>query len=462
MTINRTALLLLAIQYLFTSVCTADEPSPSSYVEHNRGTVSFDVSMPIDATGFTLQGKNLKGGDVQFINRGSFIAPRLAHEVGEVRLPVVTSPDGKPLITTKFDYQAVKFIDPIGIDNFFIKVGMANRTQTVDGLDPKVLKDGTYTWRVPIFAAGKESDTVDGQSSNYQFMQVGMTGGPASSNVEYTQEFYLYSQADGDTPIPGHPVRTVREGDILPKARTAFFTGHADGLWGGGGADPYRTVTGQFTGSTTTFPGGPHLDYEYGTLQLPTVQTPWSASPDDHGLFEGKRVPGIVNARIDSEINYTGQKMRVPLNENVNVYAVSGSMYRKLITDNLRYVCGSNVYLKNILPPDDCLKKSYLPGGYAAPFFAVGYEIQRGPTLFSARYIYLPGAENSNRLAWRDASDTEIYAVSASGEENVSQPSTEEITKALNDGLDEIREVPGLYELLGQQFFTEILEKNGM
>ena len=451
--------LALVFHGFVTSLCGADELS--SYVEQNRGVVSFDVSMPIDATGFTLKGKNLKGGKIEFRSRGTYLSHRLAHETGEFHLPVVMSSDGRPLIATKIEYEAIKLVAPIGLDNFFIKIGTANRSQTVAGLDPTILKDGTYTWRVPIFAAGKESDTVDGTSRNEQFMQVGMTGGPASGNVEYTQEFYLCTQGDGTTPISRDRESMAKAGETLAKARVDLFSAEVHGLWGSGGADPYRTISGQCTGSSTTFPAGPNLDYEYGTYRLPTVHTPWDATPEDHGIINGKRHAGCVNASIDSEVSYMAQKLRVPVSESVSVFAESGSMYRKVIPDNLRYVCSNNVYLKNLLPEDECLKKSYLPGGYAAPFFAVGYEVNRGSRLFSARYLYIPGAENSNRLAWRDASDTQIYAVSASGVESGS-PTAKEVKDALNEGLEEIRGMPAVYDLLGARFLEEILEKNGM
>ena len=41
----------------------------TQYTENNRANVSFDVSMPIDATGYTLHGKNLTSGHIQFTDR---------------------------------------------------------------------------------------------------------------------------------------------------------------------------------------------------------------------------------------------------------------------------------------------------------------------------------------------------------------------------------------------------------
>lgn len=115
------------------------------YTENNQGYASFDISMPIDATGYTLHGNNLKGGNIQFADQGVLVSDFLAHETGDVQLPVSTSLDGKPLIKTTMHYDVIKFIDPIGLHNFFIKIGTATRTEKVSGLDPYVLKDGSYT-----------------------------------------------------------------------------------------------------------------------------------------------------------------------------------------------------------------------------------------------------------------------------------------------------------------------------
>ena len=71
---------------------------------------------------------------------------------------------------------------------------------------------------------------------------------------------------------------------------------------------------------------------------------------------------------------------------------------------------------KGILPAADCLKKSYLPGGWSAPYFSVGFEFKsKKGRRYSAQYIYIPAKENANKLTWNDASDTQIYAINVSG-----------------------------------------------
>lgn len=427
----------------------------AQYSENNHGYASFDISMPIDATGYTLHGKHLKGGNIQFADYGVLVSDLLAHETGDFELPVSITPNSKPLIKTAIHYSAIKFINPSGINNLFIKIGTATRTQTVSELDPYVLKNGTYTWQVPIFSAGTESDDVNQRAENMQFMQVGTGKGPAQHNSMYTQQFYLYLQGKGNTGIAAHPEKTAAFG-LLKKSYATQFTCHADGVWGAGGSDPYRTLTGHCNGSATTFPAGPNLDYEYGTFQLPTVHTPWNGTPADHCLVNGKPHAGCVNATIKSNFHYMAQKIRVPTNQNVTVYAEFGTAYRSIMPDNLRYECQNNVYLKNLLPPSDCLKKNYLPGSVAYPYFAVGYELQtKNGAHYVARYIYIPEQENANRLAWRDASATEIYAISGSQYE-----SADVVRENLNDAINVIRSVPAVYDVLGKQFFDEILKKN--
>lgn len=435
------------------------DASVVTYAEKNQANVSFDVSMPIDASGYTLHGKNLSGGNIVFANSGIYVAPFLAREKGSFNTPTATSSDNKPLIKTSIKYDAIKLINPVGINNFFIKAGTATRTQVVYGLDPHVLKNGTYTWQVPIFAVGTESDTVDHKRSNRQFMQVGATGGPASANVMYTQEFYLYSQGSGNVPIAEHPEKTARLNDILPNAFTTHFTGHAHGIWGSGGADPYRKIIGICHGSSTTFPAGPNLDYECGSYTLPTVETPWEATPEDYGVIDGKTNAGCVNATIASNVHYTAQKIRVPMENNITVYAEFGSAYRSTTPKNLRYT-RDNVYLKNLIKPGDYLKKSYIPGGFMTTYFAVGYEFEAAGRRYSARYCYIPGQENGNRIAWRDASDTIIYAISVSGDNKKLSPA--DVEKRFNDALNVIRQNPAVYEVLGEQFFVKILKENNM
>lgn len=428
----------------------------SDYIDHNRGVVSFDVSMPIDATGYTLQGNNLTGGNLQFVDQGEIISPLLSRETGQFELPVVTSKKNIPLIKTNIEYNAVKFINPNGIDNIFIKVGVANRTQTVFGLDPYVLKNGTYTWQVPFFAIGKEKSTVNNRRENWQMIQIGTGRGPSHHNGMYTLEFYLYSQATGNRPITGHPQTTSQQDEILSGAETTGFNCVAHGMWGGGGSDPYRTMIGNCHGVTTTLPAGPNLDYEYGTFQLPLIVSPWTAAPLDHCIVDGKRHPGCTNIKIGSTIHYIAQKIRVPLENGIFLTASAGTLYRQLNVHNLRYQCQDNVYLKKILPVSDCLKKSYLSGGWSAPYFSVGFEfIAKDGVHYSARYIYTPEKENSDRLAWRDASSTRIYAVSVSKKEPLSL-----IRKNLNSALVTISKTPALKDVLVKHFFIKILKEN--
>ncbi len=433
----------------------AENQPPTQYTEQNQAIVSFDVSMPIDATGYTLHGNNLTGGCIQFSNHGTSIAPLLAHETGEFETPTVTNLKNTPLIKTKIKYNAIKFINPNGIDNIFIKIGTATRTQTVAGLDPYVLKDGTYTWEVPIFSFGKESDTVDHKSSNFQFIEVGSNPSyPAQTNAMYTQQFFLYSQGNGNTAIVGHPITSPNLNHALPKPYTDHYQCHADGLWGSG-ADPYRTIKGDCKGYSTTFPAGPNLDYEYGAFELPTVHSPWEALPSDHCVFPGnKKRKGCINISIMTDFRYTAQKISVPVNNHISVFAAFGTAYRSVTPENLRYQCDVNVYLKNILPKSDCMVKNYLPGGASYTYFSVGYEFKdKNGIRYTARYINIPEAENQNRLQWRDASTTEIYAISSSKKESI-----EAIKENLRTALNTIREEnQTLYNVLGKRFFIKML-----
>jgi hypothetical protein len=454
--------LLILLPGMFTSSMAA-RPPLFKYTENNHGIVSFDVSMPIDSTGYILQGKNLRGGPIKITDKGEYVTHLLAHENGSFTLPVVMNFKNKPLIKTNIQYNAIKFINPNGIDNFFVKVGTATREQKVSGLDPKILKDGNYTWQVPFFSVGKESNTVNHKSENFQFIQVGSTGGVASDNEMYTEKFYLYLQGNGNTAIAGHPQRASRSHEILSKAYTDQFTCYADGLWGAGGDDPYRTIQGDCRGSTTTFPGGPNLDYVYGTFKFPTVLTPWTATPEDHCVLDGKRHAGCTDVKIGSDMRFVAQKIRVPVQDNLSVFAEFGTLYRSFKTDNLRYQCKSNVYLKNILPSKDCLKKSYIPGGWSAPYFAVGFECyDKDGNRYTGRYIYIPVKENANRLTWNDSSDTQIYAISVSGANKLedAKPSSKEIRKNFNEALNAISRIPALYEVIGKHLFVDILKKN--
>ena len=102
------------------------------------------------------------------------------------------------------------------------------------------------------------------------------------------------------------------------------------------------------------------------------------------------------------------------------------------------------------------MKKSYLPGGSVYTYFAVGYAFQsKEGVRYSARYIYIPEQENADRLAWRDASATEIYAVSTSKKE-----SAKVMQQNFNVALHAIRKIPAVYDVLGKHFFEVILKKN--
>lgn len=442
---------------LITTSVIATTISPLNYTERNEANVSFDVSMPVDATGYTLKGKNLLGGIIKFTDTGLYIAPLLAHEKGRFQLPIVKNLKGQTLIKTNIGYDVIKFINPNGLNNFFIKVGMGTRKEKVAGLDPSVLKKGEYIWQAPIFSVGKESDTVNHQSTNIQLMQVGsLHGGPGSANAIYTQNFYLYAKAMGNRSIVGHPIKSARLKEILQKPYTTHFSCRAQGLWGGGGsdgkiADPYRTITGECKGTTQTFPAGPNLDYEYGSFTLPTVKTPWNAMPSDRCYFPGEKKmrSGCTNASLKLNFKYMAQKIRVPINKSISIFAESGTVYRTIKPSNLRYICNSNVYLNNILAKEDCLKKSYLQGSASYPYFAVGYEVKnKDGALSEARYINIPGQENGNKLAWIDASNTYVYAISGG--------TKKELLNALNIIKKENKT---FYDVVGKTFFMPILKE---
>jgi len=423
-----------------------------NYSETNQGRVSFDVSMPIDATGFTLHGKNLTGGTIQFKSEGMFVTPLLADETGSFELPIVTSLQEKPMIKTHIQYHAIKFINPVGINNFFIKIGTATRSQIVTNLDPKVLHDGTYDWTVPIFAVGRENNTVDHTSHHFQFMQVGATGGPSTSNAMYTQEFYLFTEAQGNSPI----AESSQVGTVLPNTNPNHFTCYAEGIWGSK-SDPYRKIVGQCIGQSTVFPAGPNLDYEYGTIKLPTIETPWNGTEKDQCFIEGKRHSGCVNATIDSTLHYMAQKIRVPIGHGITLFAESGSAYRSIIPNNLRYE-KNNVYLKNLIKPEEYSKKSYLPGGFMTPYFAVGFEFEKKRVHYSAQYHYTNESENANRIAWRDASSTQIYSISVSNKK-ISQA---EIQENFHEALKVIEKLPEINKVLSKTFFVKIFKNNNV
>lgn len=424
-----------------------------TYVDQNKALVSFDVSMPVDATGFTLKGKNLKGGVIHFQDRGAYLTPLLAVEEGNFDNPTVFSPNIKPLIKTHISYHAIKFINPNGTDNLFIKIGIAQRTETVSELDPYVLKPGTYTWQVPFFARGRESDTLQGNSENQQFIQIGTGHGPSHHNGMYTIEYYLYAMATGNLPISAHPQRISGLENVLEKATRTHFNCAAKGIWGGGGSDPYRTMQGDCHGFSRTFPAGPNLDYEYGTVELPTVLSPWTAAPEDHCMVNGKEGTGCTNIKIASKLHYMAQKIRVPLKSGVVLTASAGTVYRQMNVDNLRYQCKDNVYLENILPKKECLIKSYLPGGWSAPFFSVGYEYHaKDGKTYIAQYMYIPEKENSDRLAWRDASATRIYFTGIVGQSSKTI-SSKQLKQQLGKGLKIIEEYPALSAILVKNFY---------
>ena len=62
--------------YMSSNILAANHSS--SYTDINKGVVSFDVSMPIDATGYTLKGDHLKGGKIQFKDNGIYISTLLS------------------------------------------------------------------------------------------------------------------------------------------------------------------------------------------------------------------------------------------------------------------------------------------------------------------------------------------------------------------------------------------------
>jgi len=445
---------------------TRASPKDSTYATHNTAYVSFDVSMPIDSTGWVLEGHNLTGGDIEYKDEGSYISPLLAHETGKFKAPVVKNNQMKTMMKTTVDYNAIKFINPNGINNLFIKAGMGKRTQHVfKGLDPTILPEGVYTWKAPIFSYGIEHDTVDKKTSNIQFMQVGsIDDGPKKmkNNMMYTQDFYLYSRGTGNTPIPGQPIKSDQGAKVLSGSYESKFSCQADGLWGAGGDDPYRTVSGDCEGSSTTMPAGPNLDYEYGSFTLPTVHTPWQATKHDTCVAKpgGDPQNGCVNATIKLSFNYMAKKIRVPISSEVTIFAESGTAYRNVGVDNLRYLCPKeNVYLKHILRRKYCFKKNYISGGASYPYFSVGYEVVAGDgKRYSARYINIPGQENGNRLRWIDTSNTQIYAITPRLDKASLQDTKENLARALQL----IQSKPEVYKVLGINFFIPALKKNDL
>ena len=148
----------------------------------------------------------------------------------------------------------------------------------------------------------------------------------------------------------------------------------------------------------------------------------------------------------------------MPLQDGIFLTASSGTLYRQMNVHNLRYECKSNVYLKKILPLADCHQKSYLPGGWSAPYFSVGYEFTgKDGAQYSARYVYSPERENSNRFAWRDASTSHIYITSVSKKE-----SPEVIRKNFNAALQVISKIPDVDQVLVKHFYMNVLKENNL
>lgn len=427
-----------------------------TFTDFNHGIVSFDISMPIDYTGQRLQGKNLTGGIIKYTDKWHRVTPFLALEQGNFQLPTSKSATGKPYIKTRVKYSAIKFINPIGLGNFFIKIGIASRFQKLTRVDQFALKDGTYTWQVPIFATGREKNTVNNQTKNMQFLQVGSA--PSGQNAIYSKDFFIYTQGKNQKSIIGHPVSSSRSQAILKKPYTTHFACVAHGIWGEN-ADPYRKTSGHCTGRIHTFPAGPNMDYEYGTFILPTVLSPWKGPKHSHCIIKGKRKSGCINIKIATSIHFIAQKIRIPIDKHVSLYAESGTLYNRITPSNLIYDCKSNTYLKKILPKKDCGKKSYLPGGWSSAYFGVGYTYTTNSgTHYEARYIYTPEKENANRLTWLDASDTQIYAINITKKGNL--PKNEyQIIHALKKGLSIIKKHPAIYKILGKNYFNTILNQ---
>jgi len=165
-----------------------------------------------------------------------------------------------------------------------------------------------------------------------------------------------------------------------------------------------------------------------------------------------------VNAKIDTSIRYIAQKINIPINKKITIFAESGTAYREIVPHRLRYVCKDNIYLKDILPPHYCLHKNYQAGGASYPYFAVGFETKKaGQIQYQARYITIPGQENGNRLSWLDASNTTIYAISETNAKSLSDSK-----QALNAAIKDIGNTPELKETLVKNFFIPILEENGL
>ena len=154
------------------------------------------------------------------------------------------------------------------------------------------------------------------------------------------------------------------------------------------------------------------------------------------------------------------KKIRVSISSEVTLFAESGTAYRNVGVDNLRYLCPKeNVYLKHILRRKYCFKKNYISGGASYPYFSVGYEVVAGDgKRYSARYINIPGQENGNRLRWIDTSNTQIYAITPRLDKASLQDTKENLARALQL----IQSKPEVYRVLGINFFIPALKKNDL
>ncbi|MDF1760965.1 MAG: hypothetical protein P1U40_10550 [Coxiellaceae bacterium] len=426
-------------------------------LQSNSGDVLFDISQPVDASGYQLHGKNLEGGNIQYGSNATCLYPRLQQVAGQFMLPVAYNRHEKPLIETHVKYRAIQFITPIGLKNLYIDVGSGMRRQNVSGLDPKVLKKGIYHWRVPVFAVGYAKNDVKQHAQSKQFM---MVAGVERSNAIYTQQFYLFTQGKSDHTITEHPIHQAAIGEILPTNYAMNLQGYADTNWRAFG-DPVITqgaLGGFVRGDVQTFPGGPSLDYEVGHFILPTMKTPWTAPKKYQCHIKGKTVKGCIDVTMRSSLRFNAQKIRVAVTPTINIFAESGTAYRQVSPKNLPVTYG--VYTKKLIPKGKLVFAQ--AGGSIAPIFGVGIndKIDKN-TVISAHYYYLPIVENADRLMRRDLPAAKVYVIGESHLDGSKATFThQQLLKELKKAYIQIeKNNPAVTSLLGPAFFEPLFKK---
>lgn len=398
-----TKALIFILLYLMITNATAYLNSTLPYKEIGQGIAKFDISKPIDVTGFTLKGYHLEGGKASIHALGHQFTPFLSFERGSIQIPTSMNLEKAPYIKTQVNYSAIK----IKKNTLFIKAGIADRIQEVSNLDPSILKDGTYHWRVPFFAFGILHPQTNTKIEIRQFTQI---GGIERSNAMYTKDIAIISHGKLIQTLADRRNNFVSPSNIITRFWGDYY-GYGSVNWkafGDAGAVSHDQG-GAIEGKSTSISAIPNLSLIKGFIKLPTLQTYWSAPKNEMGNCPNT-LKGCILATIASSISYKAIEISAPLFLGIKIFGESGMGLRELIPHNLRMDRNVNVYIKKLLPPNLNLRKNYASGNYKAPFFAFGIKIPLNKVIsFIMEYAYFPLNENANRLSWKDAPNAKMY-----------------------------------------------------